>query len=102
MPARINPSKGNKPDKLMRDALIIALNREAQSADGKPTKKLSMVAEALVNKAVDGDVPAIREILDRVDGRVPQETKNEHSGPNGEPLLSGIKVTFVKGTDNSG
>src|SRR6185312_14399507 len=60
---------GGKPDKLMRNALILALHREAMDAEGKPTKKLNLVAEALVQNAIDGDVPAIKEICDRVDGR---------------------------------
>jgi hypothetical protein len=34
--------------------------------------KLRAVAEALVNKAMTGDVPAIKEIADRLDGKVPQ------------------------------
>lgn len=34
--------------------------------------KLRAVADALVNKAITGDVPAIKEIADRLDGKVPQ------------------------------
>ena len=30
------------------------------------------LVDKLIAKAIDGDVPAIKEILDRVDGRVPQ------------------------------
>lgn len=71
VPVRKTPSKGGKPDKLMRDALIIALKRHAEK--GKPTRYLQIVADKLVNKAIegDGDVIAIKEIFDRVDGRVP-------------------------------
>ena len=34
--------------------------------------KLRAVADALVNKAISGDVPAMKEIADRIDGKVPQ------------------------------
>ena len=34
--------------------------------------KLRRVADALVDKAMTGDVPAIKEIADRLDGKVPQ------------------------------
>lgn len=34
--------------------------------------KLRKVADALVDKAMTGDVPAIKEIADRLDGKVPQ------------------------------
>lgn len=65
---------GAKREKLMRDALIIALKRESEK--GSKTKRLQSVAEAIVNKALEGDVPAIKEIFDRVDGKVPQENHN--------------------------
>jgi len=70
--ARITPSRGGKPDKLMRDALILALREEATDADGQMTTKLRLVARKLVDRALDGDVPAIKEIGDRVDGKPPQ------------------------------
>lgn len=65
-----NP-KGHKPDKLMRDALSLALHRAAEDADGKPTRRLTLVADKLVTKAVGGDVQAIKEIFDRMDGKTP-------------------------------
>ncbi len=72
MAARIDKPKGAKPDKLMRDALLVALHRAAKGADGKPTKRLAIVADKLVTKAEEGDVTAIKEIFDRVDGKAPQ------------------------------
>jgi hypothetical protein len=72
MAERITPSKGSKPEKLMRDAIIMELHREATGADGVMTKRLRLVASALVNKAAEGDVQAIKEINDRVDGKAPQ------------------------------
>jgi hypothetical protein len=56
----------------MRDALLMELHQEAVDADGQATKKLRLVARALVDAAIDGDVPAAKEINDRVDGKVPQ------------------------------
>ena len=70
MAARKTPSRGSKPDKLMRDALRVALHREAIDADGKPTKRLNIIADRLVEAAMDGDMSAIREIFDRIDGKV--------------------------------
>lgn len=60
----------------MRDALVFALHREAVNADGEPTKKLYLVADQLVTKAMNGDVPAIKEIFDRVEGKAPQPIAN--------------------------
>jgi hypothetical protein len=73
---RGNPKPtGSKPDKLMRDALVVALNREAETADGKPTRKLNLIADAIVDKAAGGDVSAATFIADRVDGRAHQTTE---------------------------
>jgi hypothetical protein len=41
-------------------------------AHGDSGNRLRAVAEALVLKAMGGDVPAIREVADRLDGKVPQ------------------------------
>jgi hypothetical protein len=70
---------GLKPDKLMRDALMLSLKRAAEV--GKPTRRLQLVADRLVDCAIGGDVGAIREIFDRVDGRVPQALTGEDGGP---------------------
>lgn len=43
-----------------------------KAAHGEGGTKLRAVAEALVEKAITGDVPAIKEIADRLDGKVPQ------------------------------
>lgn len=55
-------------EKTFANMLRIAI-KEAHE-DGKD--RLRMVADALVDKAMTGDVPAIREIADRLDGKVPQ------------------------------
>lgn len=61
-----NPG-GRQKEKPFRDALMLAIK---EASDDK--QKLRRVAERLVDKAIDGDVPAIKEIADRLDGKVPQ------------------------------
>jgi hypothetical protein len=58
--------------------LNIAIN-EAGKAEG--TTKLRDVADALVTKAVDGDIQAIKEIADRLDGKVPQAVIGDEENP---------------------
>lgn len=58
--------------------LQLAIN-EAGKAEG--TTKLRDVADALVTKAVDGDIQAIREIADRIDGKVPQGIVGDEENP---------------------
>lgn len=72
MAARTNPSKGNKPDKLFRDALMLAIRREHKTPDGIKTSKISAIAAKLVEKAIDGSEAAITLIRDSVDGKPAQ------------------------------
>ena len=71
MAAPNNP-KGAKSDKLWRNAIMVAVKREMTDAEGKPTKKLALLADKLVNEAIDGNVVALKEIGDRLDGRASQ------------------------------
>ena len=84
MAARKQASNGGKPDKLMRDAIMVALKREADAGDGQKTKKLYQIAEKLVDLAVSGDMQAIKEVNDRVDGKAVQAM--EHTGEGGGPM----------------
>ena len=67
-------------DKLMRIAILLSLRREAEGADGRMITKLHLIADKLVDKAADGDTPAIKEILDRIDGKSLQGTTTDE-GP---------------------
>ena len=62
-------------DKPFRDALRITVNGYQ---DDK--KKLRIIAEQLVTKAMDGDVQAIKEIGDRLDGRPVQGIQADIQG----------------------
>lgn len=66
------PSKGSKPDKILRDALILELNRMTDADDGQKVKKVNRVVHKLVEAAMIGEVAAIKEIFDRVEGRPAQ------------------------------
>lgn len=55
-----------KSEKTFANMLRIAI-KEAHEDGGN---KLRKVADALVDKAMTGDVPAIREVADRLDGKV--------------------------------
>ena len=47
------------------------LLRAIEQTDGKEIK-LYRIAQALVKQAIAGDVTAIKEVADRIDGKVPQ------------------------------
>jgi hypothetical protein len=79
MAERTTPSKGGKPDKLIRDALMLALKRE-HLADGVVTSKINAIAAKLVDIAINGNVQAAALIADRVDGKAMQAVEVTHDG----------------------
>jgi hypothetical protein len=63
---------GRSPEKLWRDALRAEVNETIANSDGVPIKKLRAIAMVVVNKALGGDMLAVREIADRIDGKAQQ------------------------------
>jgi hypothetical protein len=53
-------------------------------SEGVDLKKLRQIARAHIEKAASGDVQAIKELADRLDGRPAQML--EHSSPDSEPI----------------
>jgi len=56
--------------------------------------RLQKVAETLFVAAESGEPWAVKELIDRFDGKPTQQT--ELTGADGESLLAGIQVTFIK------
>ena len=75
-----NP-RGQQRDKIYREALRLEL---ADMSEGIDLKKLREIARAHIEKAAAGDMQAIKELADRLDGRPAQIL--EHSGPDSEPI----------------
>jgi len=59
---------GRKSDKRWRDALILATTR----TDAEGRTMLAKIAQKCVEAAVEGDMQAIKETGDRIDGKAPQ------------------------------
>jgi len=55
--------------------------------------KLRQIAEKLVESAIEGEPWAVKEVMDRMDGKPLQATSIEN--PDGS-AITGIQVTFVK------
>jgi hypothetical protein len=61
------PEGGNTTTRPMRDALDSELARTSEDSDGNNV--LQLIARKLAVKALDGDLGAIKEIFDRIDGK---------------------------------
>lgn len=82
--------KGALKSKPLTDALIIALNRAVSKGD--KTKRVAMVAEQLVEAACAGDIKAIAELFDRVEGKPPQA--QIHQGDKNNPIQHVHELAF--------
>jgi hypothetical protein len=58
-------SPGGKP---VTRALLAALDESAPGAD---VSNLRRIVDNLIGKAIDGDLSAMKEIFDRIDGKAP-------------------------------
>ena len=71
---------GDKPTSPMRDALDAELARAGDDGEGHKVDVLQLVARKLAAKALEGDLGAIKEIFDRMDGKAvagsaPEQTR---------------------------
>src|SRR5262249_24976932 len=81
--------RGQQRDKPYREALRMEL-----AAAGEDMKKLREIAKAHIARCEAGDMRAIRELADRLDGKPMQLL--EHSGPETRPRITKIVHEFVR------
>ena len=93
MAARKNPGGGKGQDKIWSDALRRAVMRKSDTAKGK--KRIEAIADKCSKMAEAGDMAAIREIGDRLDGKPAQSV--ELGGKDGKDLS--FTITFVRPND---
>jgi hypothetical protein len=87
-----NPNGRPKSHKLFKDALTLAIKRTSGDK-----QEIAYIAEALVDKAKTGDVPAIREIADRLDGKATQTIGGDDENPLN--IVHEIRRTIVRPND---
>ena len=85
-------NKGNKNGARKSRVLNDTLKRRLMQDDGEEANKIIL---ALLTKAKDGDVSAIREVFDRAEGKVLNE--NKISGDSDQPLI----IQVVTGIDDN-
>lgn len=81
------PKGAQNKDKPFRDALKAEI---AAAEDENDFRSLRKIARGLLTAAGEGKIDAIREIADRVDGKVPQGVIG---GEAGDPAIT---VTWLK------
>ena len=82
--AGVKGKSGKYKDKPWTDALRLALNDVAEGDKKTGIKKLRRMAEAVIDRAIGGDITAAKEVGDRLEGKPSQAL--EHSGPDGDTI----------------
>ncbi len=110
MPGQTKRAAGYKGEKVITDSLRRALQRRANGKSGP--RNIELMTQALVKKAINGDIAAIKEVTDRVQGRAVQPHDLGDTGPltveimrftaaPAEPLTIDITPeTVTKGRDS--
>jgi hypothetical protein len=65
-------TKGAVADKFWSEAVRLSVYREDADNEGQIRKRLNIIADKLCRMAMDGDMAAIKEIGERLDGKAPQ------------------------------
>ena len=88
-------NKGNAHSSKNNRLWAETLRRAVIQSDAE---RLRQIAEALIDKAASGDVSAIKELGDRIDGKSVATT--ELTGVDGSNLPISIGINFVKPDDS--
>jgi len=76
-----NPNGRPKKTEAMTEILRAELNTlDLEDAEGNPIPAKQAIARRLIALAMDGDVPAMKYVYDRIDGRPKESIDLEHSG----------------------
>jgi hypothetical protein len=95
MAARKTKPEGKKPDKLWYHAIMRAVNRPQGQNLPRTAPKLEYLADQLVNKAMEMDVSALKEIGDRLDGK-PSQSIGLGQAPDLEPIEAAVRPTLTR------
>lgn len=94
---------GGRPpkEKSFANMLRIAINEAIVDDQGVSKPKLRAVAEMLVTKALEGDMAAIKEVADRLDGKAAQavELSGSIETPSG---LTDAELELIATASSSG
>jgi mannose/cellobiose epimerase-like protein (N-acyl-D-glucosamine 2-epimerase family) len=93
------PPDGGNATRPMQEALSAALAREAEGDDGRTAQTLHLVVHKLIARALGGDIPAIKEIFDRMDGKSAARTTDDQ-GPTQVTLRWKDKTSRSPSTTN--
>lgn len=87
--------RGAWADKAWRNALRVAVMRPAGEKAPKPKNILDELALSLIAAGKAGDVPALKQIGDRLDGKVPQAVVGGGEDDNPVRVITEIRRTIV-------
>jgi hypothetical protein len=90
-----NANSGRRQEKPFRDALRMEL-----AAVGEDQKALRAVARKLIEAATEGKMDAIKELGDRIDGKVPQAVVGGDEDDNPINIVNRIVREIVRPQPN--
>ncbi len=92
-----NANSGKHKAKLWRDALNLESNREVEGE-----KQITLAAKQLMLKCLAGDVSALKELGDRLDGKAPQALTGGDDDDNPIKMTHQIERLIVDPSNPNG
>jgi len=93
-PGRSGNPSGRPKSKPFKEELAKAIAKATKNSRGKTSTNLAQIADSLVREAKSGDVQAIKEIADRLDGKVVQVVE----GDVDNPVVTEVRYLVVHAT----
>jgi hypothetical protein len=93
-----NPTGRGNAERPWREAIQRAVKRRLEGKDSP--QALDKLADAIVSAGLAGDIAALREIGDRLDGK-PAQGVTVSGDDNLSPIRTSLEVMFVKADNES-
>lgn len=90
-----NSNSGKAKFKPFSEALLMIGNRDEGDIPARGLTNTQRAAAKLMQKAIEGDIPAIKEFADRLEGKVPQGIIGGDDDDNPVKVIAEIKRTIV-------
>lgn len=91
-----NANSGRRQEKPFRDALRM----EIAAAEKDDARSLRAIARKLIDAAAEGKMDAIKELGDRLDGKVPQAVVGDDESDPINVAIHAIRLVALKPNDN--
>ena len=87
-------------DKIITDAIMRAVHRRQGPGKNDP-KRLDVLADKLVAEGINGNIPAIKEIADRLEGKPKQQIDQNNTHDVSDNFKAVLQLMWAKSNESN-